>query len=275
MSPDSDAGSRGILALRYPGATAATSAVDVLGPVVAAPTTALLLVHGGSWYRGDRSMYRVQQEKFAAAGHVVGSAGYSLDPGSVLADKLDDLRTGWRVFREHLATAWPTVRTVVVAGGSAGGHLAALLALDPDEQVFPDGVVSVYGPGRLDGWEPDPSLRESIDMLCGVAGVEDPEVVQAARASASPLTWLRSSGRRPPPFLIAQGSDDRTFPPEVVSGWATDLARAGAPVIVRVYPDTGHGFMINGSAAGPALLRDIDTFVREVDLDRSRGPRGS
>lgn len=256
-----------------------TAAVDIVAPCPPAddgrlagtsppradPRVALLLVHGGSWYRGDRAMYRRQQHALAAAGHVVGSAGYTLAADSRLADKLADLRLGYRTFRAVLADRWPGVRTVVVGGGSAGGHLAALLALDRDtlgDSPPPDGVVTVYGPGRLARWAPAAGIRSDMLRLCGVAGDTEPAAVEAALEAASPDRLLRPDC---PPFLIAQASDDATFPADVVSGWSTALAQHGSTVTVRVYPGTGHGFMINGSEAGRALLSDVDTFLREVD----------
>jgi acetyl esterase len=252
-----------VAVLRYPGDDRPTSAVDLVDPAGAA-TSAILLVHGGSWYRGDRSMYRRQQHALAAAGHVVGSAGYTLAPDSRLADKMTDLATGAALFRSQVLARRPGIRTWVLVGGSAGAHLAALATFDR-RFTRPDGVVCVYGPGRLDGWIPDPGLGAAMHRLVGSTGADDPAVA-AALDAASPRRAIHGV---PPPFLLARAEDDHTFPADVVTGWAADLRAAGGRVDVTAYPGTGHGFMINGSPQGAVLLADIDTFVRRTDVAQS------
>ena len=105
----------------------------------------LIHVHGGSWMHGRKE----RQAKpltwhLAQEGWVVVSINYRLSPKATFPDHVDDVKAAVAWVRDHTPTSWATDPDfIVLTGGSAGGHLAALAALDPETRV--QGCVPLYG----------------------------------------------------------------------------------------------------------------------------------
>ena len=107
-----------------------------------APT--LIHVHGGSWMHGRKE----RQAKpltwhLAQEGWVVVSINYRLSPKATFPDHVDDVKAAVAWVRGHASEIGADPDFLVLTGGSAGGHLAALAALDPESRV--QGCVPHYG----------------------------------------------------------------------------------------------------------------------------------
>src|SRR5699024_9721762 len=72
-----------------PGATYQTQAIDLYdpAPTAGASPLAVLFVHGGGWYGGDRDAYAGWAEHAASLGHPSGSVGYRTQAGSTYREK--------------------------------------------------------------------------------------------------------------------------------------------------------------------------------------------
>ena len=170
-------------------------------------------VHGGSWRRGSPADYRFVGRALARAGYATALLGYRLVPEHTFPAQRDDVLAGLRaVLAESQQVGLPG-GGAVLAGHSAGAHLAALAAYDGDSRErhgVGDGAVAgllaVSGPldiglicenapcplfeslmGRPEGWdEADPILfvsgDASLDVLA-VHGRRDPMVSVAASES--------------------------------------------------------------------------------------------
>jgi acetyl esterase/lipase len=173
---------------------------------------------------------------------------------------------------------------IVLAGGSAGAHLALLAAYTSHDSKFtPEdvqgldlsvkGVVSYYGPPDLSAFFKDgfgrvntPAEVEKIqrNLLGGL--LEDiPELFR----QASPVAYI---GPGCPATLIFQGSHDMGVPVESARILSRKLADSGVPVIYVEFPQTDHGFDIqmrvlklgDGSQYSPAAqaaLYDLERFL--------------
>ena len=100
----------------------------------------LFQIHGGGWTVGDKHQQGVPlMMDMAALGWVCVAPNYPLSPKASLPDHLVDLqarpRLGSRAHRR--VRRRPDIRRVT--GGSAGGHLAAMLALTPNEAKYQPG----------------------------------------------------------------------------------------------------------------------------------------
>jgi hypothetical protein len=93
-------------------------------------------VHGGAWTFGDkREQGRPMLHEFVRRGWIVVAINYRLAPGFPWPAQIEDVTRALGWIKKNIATYGGDPDRVVVAGGSAGGHLAALLALtshDPD-----------------------------------------------------------------------------------------------------------------------------------------------
>jgi acetyl esterase/lipase len=136
---------------------------DLWQPPAEVPASGLALVylHGGAWCAvdkdaGTRPLFR----HLAAQGHVILDVAYRLFPETDLPGMVADAKRALAWVKDHAADLQIRPDRVVVAGGSAGGHLALLAAyaaedpaLTPAEVAGSDprvcGVVSLYGQADL------------------------------------------------------------------------------------------------------------------------------
>src|SRR5690606_30745779 len=96
----------------------------------------LVFFHGGGYVSGDKDKEgRALLHHLAEQGWLCLSATYRLRPVARMAEHLDDGRAAIAWAREHAADYKADPATVLVAGSSAGAHLAAICALTPDEST--------------------------------------------------------------------------------------------------------------------------------------------
>lgn len=98
-----------------------------------APAPTLVWAHGGGWQYGDLDMPEadsVAQVIAAGLPGVVVSVDYRLAPEHRHPAALDDVRAAFRWVASEGAARGVDPTRVALGGGSAGGHLAALVALD-------------------------------------------------------------------------------------------------------------------------------------------------
>ena len=133
------------------------------------PTGAPMLIHlhGGAFVMGSKSREaRPLMFRFASQGWVCISANYRLR-GARFADQLIDVKKVLSWVREHGPYYGADPNVVLVAGSSAGGHLASLAGLTQNDPMFQPGfedadtsvtaVVSFYGYYGPVGAEPTSS----------------------------------------------------------------------------------------------------------------------
>ena len=90
-----------------------------------------MFVHGGSWRTGDRSLYRALGIHFARAGIAVAIPSYRLMPQNPHPAQIEDVAAAFAWMYRNIPRYGGDLKRVYLAGDSAGGHLVALLALDP------------------------------------------------------------------------------------------------------------------------------------------------
>ena len=179
-------------------------AVDVYEPDAGgASRRAILMVHGGGWGAGDRGELRDLATLVAREGVVAFSMDYRLTtqagvrwpmPAEDVAEVLAWLRANADRLRIDPSR-------IGLLGGSAGGHLAAWVARDPDPTKRPAALIVLWGPwdlARLPEHGPE-WVRPSVARLLGGRPARD----------ASPLFHL---ARGMPPTLIVHGSGDEIVP---------------------------------------------------------------
>ncbi|NLX99165.1 MAG: alpha/beta hydrolase [Rhodopirellula sp.] len=207
---------------------------------------AVLIIHGGGWTGGDKGAAREINigTNLAANGYVGFSINYVLAKGNpVWPQNLYDCKTAVRWLRKNADRLKIDPEHIGVIGGSAGGHLAAMVALtDPESGLDPPGPygefscrvqagVDLYGPADLLTWLPD---RPGLGML------------PASRAEDRGLYRLASPGthadKDDPPLLILQGTADGTVPVEQSERLAAALAKAGTRHELIVIEGAPHSF---------------------------------
>lgn len=232
--------------------------VDYLGPgreekadlyLPAAPAEgerrpAVLIIHGGGWTGGDKAAAREFNigTNLVQRGYVAMSINYLLskDGKTTWPQNLHDCKTAVRWLRKNADRLGIDPDRIGVIGGSAGGHLSAMVGLTgPSDGLDPAGpygefpckvqcAVVMYGPADL-------FSRPNIAML-GKPSTEAPELYRAA----SPVTHV---DRDDPPVLVLHGTADKTVDVEQSRILDAALAKAGIEhelVIVEGAPHSFH-----------------------------------
>lgn len=98
----------------------------------------VLMVHGGGWISGDKSLLHPLAAEIARAGYVTASIEYRLSPEARYPAALYDIKTGIRWLKDHARQYDADSSKVVVLGTSAGGQLAALAGTTAGKPGFSD-----------------------------------------------------------------------------------------------------------------------------------------
>lgn len=183
-------------------------AVDVYEPAASdtsAKRRAVLMVHGGGWAAGDRRELRDLAMLAAREGIVAFSMDYRLtsQTGVRWPMPAEDVARVLAWLRADAARLRIDPDRIALLGGSAGGHLAAWVARDPDPAKRPARLIVLWGPWDL---APLPDrgpewVRPTVAKLLGGQPARD----------ASPLHHLMPGL---PPTLIVHGTDDEIVPVE-------------------------------------------------------------
>ena len=225
-------------------------------------------MHGGGLVLGDQAQDDIRFDRWCQMLRCVGvSVGYRLAPETPYPGPLDDCYAGLQWVHDHAAELGADPARIGIGGASAGGGLAAglaLLARDRGELriafqllIYPmidDRQITVSSQWLDPIWSPDASRYGWTAYLGAAKGGPD-VAVYAAAARATDLSGL-------PPTLITVGAIDG-FSDEDID-YALRLRHAGVPVELHVYPGAPHGFdsLMPGIAIARRAQRDIEDWLR-------------
>jgi len=184
----------------------------------------IVFIHGGGWINGNRTQMAKLIQDLAGRGYVSFTIEYDVDPvhyPASLHESLDAVR----YLREHAKEFHLDPARIAVAGSSAGGELAALVALTPEAKV----QAAVILNGVLDLT----ALGDQSGMVTGYLGGVCSAKLEACRA-ASPTMQVHAGA---PPFFVGHGTEDQTVP--FAQAEAFTAALRAAKVQVRFFTATG------------------------------------
>lgn len=230
----------------------------------------LLEIHGGGWVVGSKNDQGIPLVlRMAGDGWLCVSANYRLSPHATFPDHLIDLKHALRWIREHAREYGGDPDFVVVAGQSAGGHLASLMALTANDASlqpgFEDvdtsvrGCVSFYGvydfTDRHGLWHHRDLARLLEEKVMKASLDEDREAYE----KASPMARVSADA---PPFLVIHGDRDTMVPVEEARRFCALLReRARAPVAYAEIRGAQHAFEIFPSLRGELVLMGVERFL--------------
>ncbi len=229
------------------------------------PLPVVIWIHGGGWKQGSKD--RCPATWLVAHGYAVASINYRLTDEAHWPAQIDDCRAAVRWLREHAGTYGLDAGHFGVWGGSAGGHLAALLGtLDPPKnEEFSSRVQAVcdwYGPSDLLTMPPNvlSSGKTEQDLaqsngakLLGGTVKDRPELARQASA-------FFQVSQDDSPFLIMHGDQDASVPLEQSRRLHEKLRAAGVSSTLHVIPGAGHG---GKEFQTPEVRRQIQAFFNQ------------
>ncbi len=212
----------------------------------ASPVPVVVWVHGGGWKSGTKD--RCPASWLVNHGYAVASIDYRLLDEAQWPAQIDDCRAAVRWLRKNAKEFQLDAQHIGAWGGSAGGHLAALLGtLDapPGEDVSSrvQAVCDWYGPSDL--------LTMPPNVIGNGRTAEDVAQSNGARLLGGPVRELPELAKQAsafynvthddPPFLIMHGSKDPGVPLAQSQKLHDRLQEAGVASTFQIVEGAGHG----------------------------------
>lgn len=214
--------------LDLPYGTTPAETLDFFPAAGGAAAPLLAFIHGGYWQGLDKGDFSYLAPAFVSSGIAFASLNYVLAPAGTIGTMIDQVRRALAWLHRHADAQGIDPGRIVVAGHSAGGHLAAM-AVSTDWPAFaPDLPAGLLAGG------------------CAISGVYDLEpirlsyhnkVLNIAPEQARPWSPLRCLPRHARPLLLAVGSEETAEFLRQQAEYAAALAAGGLPC--REVPMTG------------------------------------
>ncbi|QCX27467.1 alpha/beta hydrolase [Nocardioides jishulii] len=255
----SPAGRRGLLDLYLPAETPST------------PAPVLLQIHGGGWTIGTKEHQGVPlMQHMASLGWICVAINYRLAPRDPFPAQIIDVKKAIAWIKEHVAEHGGDPDYVVVTGGSAGGHLAALAALTPGAPEYQPGfeeadtsvqaAAPIYGVFDFAGAT---GLRSAITMRDRFLGprvlmrsyATDPEPFEAA----SPILRITEDA---PDFFVVHGATDSLVDVQQARLFVEALRRESrAHVVYAELPGAQHAFDLFNTTRTSHMVRALANYL--------------
>ncbi len=240
------------------------------GPARVTPVPLVLFLHGGFWrHQWDRAHTGPLAADLAERGYAVAIPEYRRTgadggwPGT-----FDDVRAAVSVVPSLAAESRPGVidlDRIILAGHSAGGHLALWAAADPTLATI--GVVALAPVSDLRrAYELDLD-RGAVRALLGGGPADVPE----RYAAADPMALMPVAA----PVVVLHGALDVQVPVEMSRRFVMAARAAGGDVTLHELADIEHfGLIDPASAAWPAVLAAVHALVRPEPSVDAHGDSG-
>lgn len=226
-------------------------------------------VHGGGWRIGDKKRVEDKADFFNGLGYVFVSVNYRLsapegDPARpVHPAHAEDVGAAVAWVEENIKDYGGDGRDIMLLGHSAGGHLVALVGLDPkyveDAGGDADAIHCVV-PNDSEGYDIPARVALGVPQLNSLlenAFGTDPEVLQ----DASPIRHVDDRKQPPEFFIISRGGPRRVG---VAQDFADAVTKAGGEA--EVLDATGYTHMdVNkrlGEAAETVVTPPVEKFAK-------------
>lgn len=211
---------------------------------------AIVCVHGGGWFKGDRSSMANLAQALAAKGYVTVTISYRLSGEAKFPAAIQDCKAAVRFLRANATKYGIRSEAIGATGLSAGGHLVALLATSA-------GVKELEG----DGGNADQSSAIQACMAMGAqSDLESTRIGQLSSETDDPFyrTFLGDAqakipqiyalasprhhlDKNDPPLAFMAGELDD--PSTHGNDARADMMKLGISTGLTVIPDAPHGFV--------------------------------
>lgn len=244
------------------------------------PAPVLIFIPGGAWIFGSRLLQgHALMSYLAERGWVCLSVEYRAAPRHPWPRQLTDVKAAIAWAHANVDQFGGDRDFVTIAGCSAGGHLAALAGLTPDDPQWqaglPDGadtsvaaVVSLYG--RYD-WQDRSSVDRArfVDFLERVVVKRSLSRHPGIFRDASPLARIHPGA---PPFLVIHGSSDLIIPVTEARTFVERLRPVSASAVSYLeLPGAAHAFDLIDGARTAAVTAAIGLFLDHIERGHRAG----
>lgn len=247
------------------------------------PLPLIVHIHGGGWRAGSK--FPCPMAAMVLKGYAVASIGYRFSQKAIFPAQIQDCQAAIRWLRAHSKKYNFDPERVGVVGGSAGGHLSALVATAGGKKAFvPIGghedqsdrvqaVCDIYGPADfstvVEQAAADPNVKNifqfntATDPYSSLIGAKLDDKPKAD--AVSPVHYISADT---PPFLILHGTHDALVPYAQSQQLAAALKEKGVPVWLQTLPGSGHGGPAFAKPAVQQLTQNFfDKHLKGADVE--------
>lgn len=226
--------------------------LDLYLPATPAPHPLVIWIHGGGWKFGDKA-WMFYLRKLTRQGFAIASIQYRLSGTAKYPAAIDDCREALHWLERNGATYGLDPRRIFMSGASAGGQLAALIALEAGRPEI-KAVCVLYPATDLTGFANQDAKHGYLpDFLGGSVNEKRPEAIQG-----SPVNHIH---RKAPPFLIFHGDRDTLVPIAQSEELNDKLHAIGVESHLVVVHRKSHGFALTAAQqreAGDFFLKHMN-----------------
>jgi len=193
----------------------------------------IVFFHGGGWNSGNPEQFQRQSRYFASRGMVAVSVEYRIrnKHGTSPIQAMEDVKSAIRFIRSNARLLSIDPSKIAAAGGSAGGHLAAVAGnIDLFDNSDEDLIISSK-PNLLILYNPviDFGTRKWL-------WINNP-------SDASPIHNISKGS---PPTIILTGTNDKIVPVESIMNYKKIMESVGSRCDVILYEGAEHAFFNRG-----------------------------
>ncbi|QLL10351.1 alpha/beta hydrolase [Mycobacterium vicinigordonae] len=231
----------------------------------------LIQVPGGAWsVNGKRPQAYTLMSRMVELGWICVSINYSKSPRAKFPAHIIDVKRAIAWVRENIGDYGGDSDFIAITGGSAGGHLASLAALTPNDPMFQPGferadtTVQAVAPyyGVYDFTDFD-NMHEMMlpfleQFVMKARFEEEPERFVAA----SPISYVHSEA---PPFFVLHGERDELVPNGQARAFCAALRGAGAATVTYAeLANAHHAFDITPTVRSRLAADAVADFLGVV-----------
>lgn len=232
----------------------------------------LIQIHGGGWTIGNKEQQGILlMNRMAQQGWVCVSVNYRLAPKHRFPTQIVDVKRAIAWVHENIKEYGGDSSYVVITGGSAGGHLAALAALTPGLAEYQPGFeesdtsvaacVPFYGVYDLGGIT---ESRAAIDMRDRFLGPrvfgKDPRTHLDDFVQASPLAHVTE---HTPDFFVIHGRNDTVVSVNQARAFVAALEKkSDASVTYAELPGAQHAFEVFSSIRSQHTIAAVQRWLQ-------------
>jgi acetyl esterase/lipase len=242
----------------------------------------LVQVPGGAWaLNRKRGQAYTLMSRMVELGWICVSINYRTSPRCAFPAHLIDVKRAIAWVRENIADYGGDPDFVAITGGSAGGHLASLAALTPNDPAFQPGfedadtsvraAAPYYGVYDFTNAENMHELMlpflEQFVMRARYADAPEPF------RAASPISYVHHEA---PPFFLLHGEKDELVPCGQARAFCEALRAAGAPTVAYAeLANAHHAFDITPTVRSRLAANAVADFLGVVYGRHASSPSDS
>jgi len=235
------------------------------------PRPVLLQIHGGAWMIDSKDHQGIPlMQHMAQRGWVCVAINYPLSPSAHWPEHIVAVKRAVAWIRDNIASYGGDPSFLAATGGSAGGHLAALLALTPNDASLQPGFAEadttiqacvphygVYDFAATSGAKA--SQYRLKTLLARYVVGKDPVEFLDEYIAASPLDRITEKA---PPFFVIHGERDTLVPVKEAREFVRRLRQTSPnPVAYAEIPGAQHAFDIFPSIRSAHVVRGVERFL--------------